>query len=165
MDQAYDCALKSHSFSMQPLNFSPKKPTILCFFECSYSKYYFIPWHCILRARSSIWNGMHLTKELSYRTRRPRTTDTQRELVFEESKLLSLGRQIEPKFFGAFGGIFGQTISIHFGAVSPLSMFSIIQPLFLQKTKSLCTLSATQCGTVSPLSMFSINQSLFFTKN
>ena len=32
-------------------------------------------------------------------------------------------------------GIFGQTIGTHFGAVSPLSMFSIIQPLCLQKTK------------------------------
>ena len=30
-------------------------------------------------------------------------------------------------------GTFGQTISIHFSKVSPLSMFSIIQPLFLQK--------------------------------
>ena len=34
-------------------------------------------------------------------------------------------------------GIFGQTISGHFGTVSPLSMFSTIQPLFLQKTKPL----------------------------
>ena len=34
-------------------------------------------------------------------------------------------------------GIFSQTISTHFGTVSPLSMFSIIQPLFLQKTKPL----------------------------
>ena len=37
------------------------------------------------------------------------------------------------KFWGIWG-IFGQTISTHFGTVSPLSMFSIIQPLFLQKT-------------------------------
>ena len=34
-------------------------------------------------------------------------------------------------------GIFGQTISTHFGTVSPLSMFSIIQPLFLQKNLNL----------------------------
>ena len=32
-------------------------------------------------------------------------------------------------------GIVGQTISTQFGTASPLSMFSIIQPLFLQKTK------------------------------
>jgi hypothetical protein len=32
-------------------------------------------------------------------------------------------------------GIFGQTISTHFGTVS--SFFSIIQPLFLQNTKPL----------------------------
>ena len=34
-----------------------------------------------------------------------------------------------------FGGIFGQFISTHFGTLSPFSMFSINQPLFLQKTK------------------------------
>ena len=33
--------------------------------------------------------------------------------------------------------IFSQFISTHFGTVSPLSMFSINQPLFLQKTKPL----------------------------
>ena len=38
---------------------------------------------------------------------------------------------------GAFGIFFGWTISTHFGTVSPLSMFSIIQPLFLQKSKLL----------------------------
>jgi hypothetical protein len=36
------------------------------------------------------------------------------------------------KFWGNWG-IFGQTISTHFDTVNPLSMFSIIQPLFLQK--------------------------------
>ena len=36
-----------------------------------------------------------------------------------------------------FWGIFGQFISTHFGTVSPLSMFFINQPLFLQKIKSL----------------------------
>ena len=34
-------------------------------------------------------------------------------------------------------GIFGQTISTHFGTVSPLAIFSSIQPLFLQKTQPL----------------------------
>ena len=33
----------------------------------------------------------------------PRTTDTQRELFFENPKLLGLGRQIGSKTFGAFG--------------------------------------------------------------
>ena len=37
------------------------------------------------------------------------------------------------KFWGIWG-IFGQTISTHFGTVSPLSMLSINQPLFLQTT-------------------------------
>ena len=36
-------------------------------------------------------------------TAQPRTTDTQRELSFENLKLLGLGRQIGPKIFGAFG--------------------------------------------------------------
>ena len=36
-------------------------------------------------------------------------------------------------------GIFGLFISTHFGAVSPLSMVSINEPLFLQKTKPLYT--------------------------
>ena len=40
------------------------------------------------------------------------------------------------KFWGIWG-IFDQTISTHFGTVSPLSMFSITQLLFLQKTKPL----------------------------
>ena len=40
------------------------------------------------------------------------------------------------KFWGIWD-IFGQTISTQIGTVSPLSMFSIIQPLFLQKTKPL----------------------------
>ena len=40
------------------------------------------------------------------------------------------------KFWGIWG-VFGQTISTHFGTVSPLSIFSIIQPLFQQKTKPL----------------------------
>ena len=40
------------------------------------------------------------------------------------------------KFWGIWG-IFGQTISTHFGTVSHFSIFSIIQPLFLQKTKPL----------------------------
>ena len=36
------------------------------------------------------------------------------------------------KFLGIWG-IFDQTISTHFGTVSPLFMLSINQPLFLQK--------------------------------
>ena len=40
------------------------------------------------------------------------------------------------KFWGIWD-IFRQTISTRFGTVSPLPMFSIIQPLFLQKTEPL----------------------------
>ena len=40
------------------------------------------------------------------------------------------------KFWGIWG-IFGRFISTQFGTVSSLSMFSIDQPLFLQKTKPL----------------------------
>ena len=41
------------------------------------------------------------------------------------------------EIFAPIRGIFGRTIRTHFGTVSPLSMFSIIQPLFLQKNKPL----------------------------
>ena len=37
--------------------------------------------------------------------------------------------------YSGIWGIFGQTISTHFGTVSPLSIFSIVQTLFLQKIK------------------------------
>ena len=40
------------------------------------------------------------------------------------------------KFWGIWG-IFERFISTHFGTVSPLSMFSINQPIFLQKNKPL----------------------------
>jgi hypothetical protein len=36
-----------------------------------------------------------------------------------------------------FWGIFGQSINTHFGTVNSFPMFSIDQPLFLQKTKPL----------------------------
>ena len=39
--------------------------------------------------------------------------------------------------FCCIWGIFSQTISTHFGTVSPWSMFFFIQPLFLHKTKPL----------------------------
>ena len=43
-----------------------------------------------------------------------------------------LGQTNWAENFGGIWGIFDQTISTHFGTVSHLSMFSIIQPLFLQ---------------------------------
>jgi hypothetical protein len=46
-------------------------------------------------------------------------------------KPFSLKSAWADKFWGIWG-IFGQFNSTHFGKVSPLSMFSIIQPLFLQ---------------------------------
>ena len=52
---------------------------------------------------------------------------------------MGLGKQTGQINSGAFSDIFGHTISTHFGTVSPLSMYSIIQPLFLQKTKPLST--------------------------
>ena len=41
-----------------------------------------------------------------------------------------LGRQFGQISFWSIWGIFGRFISTHFGTVSPLYMFSIIQPLF-----------------------------------
>ena len=52
-------------------------------------------------------------------------------------KLLNLGRQIGQISFGAFGEFSAELLSTHFGTVSPLSIFSIIQSLFLKKTKLL----------------------------
>ena len=46
-------------------------------------------------------------------------------------KLLGLNIQFGQVNFWVFGVFFGWFISTHFGTVSPLSMFSIIQPLFL----------------------------------
>ena len=53
--------------------------------------------------------------------------DTQLSPFLLKSRFLGLGRQILGHL-----GIFGQTDSTHFA-----TRFSIIQPLFLQKTKSL----------------------------
>ena len=62
--------------------------------------------------------------------------------------LTDYGRPMKPFFikipnFGAWTdkiwGIFGQFISTHLGTVSPLSMFSINQPLCLQKIMPLYT--------------------------
>ena len=54
-----------------------------------------------------------------------------------KSQTFGLGQTIWADKFWGILGIFGQFISTHFGTVSPLSMFSINQPLFLQKTKLL----------------------------
>ena len=64
---------------------------------------------------------------------------TPNEAFFHRNpKLLGLGRQFEQVNFGAFG-VFSANyvISTHFDTVSPLAMFSINKPLFLQKTKPL----------------------------
>ena len=56
------------------------------------------------------------------------------EAFFHQNpKLLGLGRQFGRIDFGGIWGIFRQIISTHFRALSPLSMFSIAQSLFLQK--------------------------------
>ena len=51
----------------------------------------------------------------------------------EIPNLKGLGRQIEQIIWGAFGVFSGGFISTHFGTESSLSMFSINQPLLLQK--------------------------------
>ena len=65
-----------------------------------------------------------------------RTMDTQRDF-FWKSQTFGLGQTNWAKKFGGIWGIFSRIISTHFGTVSPLSMFSTNQPLFLQKTKPL----------------------------
>ena len=51
-------------------------------------------------------------------------------------KLQGLGRKFGQINFFVIWGIFCQSISTHFGTMSPLSMFSINQPLFLKKEKA-----------------------------
>ena len=55
-------------------------------------------------------------------------------LFLLKSRTFGLGQTI---WADKFWGISGQFIITHFGTVYPLSMFFIIQPLFLQKTKPL----------------------------
>ena len=95
-----------------------------------------------------------LSVELSYRRRELELVQTKRMQVW--LKLLTTDYGCPKKHFSIeiqnfwtwvenwadrFWGIWGifdqTTISTHFGTVSPLFMFSIIQPLFLQKNKSL----------------------------
>ena len=74
------------------------------------------------------WSRVHFTHGLW----------TANEAFFSlESRTFGLGQTNWADKFWGIWGIFGQTISTHFGTVSPWSMFSIIQPLFLQKTKHL----------------------------
>ena len=56
---------------------------------------------------------------------------TFRESFFQRSWTFGLGQTSRAKIWG----IVGQTISTHFGTMSSLSMFSIGQPLFLNKNK------------------------------
>ena len=67
-----------------------------------------------------------------------RTTNTQRELCFENPKHLGLGRQIRLKFLGAFGVFFLPIYQHPFWyCIGSLSMFSINHSLFLQESKPL----------------------------
>ena len=54
---------------------------------------------------------------------------------FIEMLNFGLGQTIWAGRFWSICGIVEQSISPHFGTVSPLSMFFINEPLFLQKTK------------------------------
>ena len=56
---------------------------------------------------------------------------------FQRSWTFGLGQTFWAEIFWGIWGIFGWTISTHFGTVSSLSKFSIIQPIFLQRTKPL----------------------------
>ena len=58
-------------------------------------------------------------------------------LFSSKFETFGLGQTIWADKFWGIWGIFSRFISTHFGTVSSLSMFSINQPLFLQKTKPL----------------------------
>ena len=61
------------------------------------------------------------------------STDPERAF-FQKSQTFGLWQTFWDEIFWSIWGNLGQIISIHFGTVSSLSMFFIIQPLFLQKT-------------------------------
>ena len=81
------------------------------------------------RAFCLFYNGLyHMTSPYLV----PRTTDAQWSLFSLKPQTFGLCRQFGQINFGAFG-----VFLAHIGTMSPLSMFSINQPLFLQKTKPL----------------------------
>ena len=63
----------------------------------------------------------------------PRTIDTQRIFFFRKSQTFGLWQTNWAENFGDICGISSQIISPRFSRLSPLSMLSIIQPLFLPK--------------------------------
>ena len=73
------------------------------------------------------------------------TTDAQWDLFSLKSQTFGLGQTNSANKFWGIWYIFGQTISIHFGTVSCLSMFSIIKPLFLKKTNVLSFYPPKSC--------------------
>ena len=62
---------------------------------------------------------------------------TSRERFFSKILNFSAWQTFWAKIFRGIWCIFGLTIRSHFGTVSSLSMFSIIQPLFIQKIEPL----------------------------
>ena len=80
---------------------------------------------------------LHWACVLYHLSFRPRIMDAQLSLFSLKSRTFGLGQTSWADKFWGIWGIFRQTISTHLGKVSPLSLFSIIQPLFLQKTKPL----------------------------
>ena len=87
-------------------------------------------WHAIVSFSVRSYCISKLVKsKISVHSYVAQTTDAQWSLC-----------SLKPQFWG----IFGQTISTHFGTVSPLSMFSTLQLPFLQKTKPLYPHSTSQ---------------------
>ena len=90
------------------------------------------------RQLGSHFDNQKFTMQFSYLGNwqlRARTTDAQWNLFF--IKIQNFWAWQTNSGVILIWDIFGQTISTHFGTVNSMSMFSIIQPLFLQKTKPL----------------------------
>ena len=81
--------------------------------------------------RSRPCHQIYMTSNKGYKS------TVQWSLFSLKSRTFRLGQTNWADKFWGIWGIFGKTISTHFGTVSPLAMFSIIQPLFLQKNKPL----------------------------
>ena len=82
------------------------------------------------------WNAQFFLRQ-SFQYTKPRTMDAQWSLFSLKSRTFGIGQTNWADTFWGIWGIFGQTISTQFVTVSPLSMFSIIQPLLQQKTRPL----------------------------
>ena len=99
--------------------------------------FYFHFWYVTVESWSKtdrVFRQIEPSKDLALHAR---TMDAQWSLLLSKSQTFGLGQTILADKFRGIWGIFGRLINTCFVTSSPLFMFSINQPLFLQKTKPL----------------------------